>query len=88
MQAKKSKFIIVPIRNWLKSEQRFKVSWVVEGDKDQTVFVKGANMLDLGGESTKDYKLNFLAYKVGAYKVKITFMNDSSGEYLSYIVQT
>jgi hypothetical protein len=87
VQAKKSKFIIIPVKNWLKSDQRFKVSWVVEGDKDQTTFVKGANMLDLGGESSKDYKLNFLAYKSGTYKVKITFMNDSSGEYLSYILQ-
>ena len=43
-------------------------------------------MLDLGGESTKDFKLNFLAYKQGTYKVKVTFMNDSSGEYLSYII--
>lgn len=43
-------------------------------------------MLDIGGESSKDFKLNFLAYKAGAYKVKITFMNESSGEYLSYIL--
>ena len=43
-------------------------------------------MLDLGGESTKDFKLNFLAYKQGTYKVKVTFMNDTSGEYLSYII--
>ena len=86
VQAKKAKVIILPVKNWLKTDQRFKVSWVVEGDKDQTTFVKGANMLDIGGESSKDFKLNFLAYKAGAYKVKITFMNESSGEYLSYIL--
>ncbi len=86
MQAKKARFIIVPIRNWLKTEQRFKVSWIVEGDRDQTTFVKGANMLDIAGESTKDYKLNFLAYKAGIYKVKLTFLNETSGEYLPFIL--
>jgi len=86
VQAKKARFIIIPVRNWLKTDQRFKVSWAVEGDKDQTTFVKGANMMDIAGESTKDFKLNFLAYKVGAYKVKLTFLNESSGEYLSYVL--
>jgi len=44
-------------------------------------------MMDIAGESTKDFKLNFLAYKVGSYKVKLTFLNETSGEYLSYILQ-
>ena len=43
-------------------------------------------MLDLAGESTKDFKLNFLAYKIGQYKVKLTFLNETSGEYLSYVL--
>jgi hypothetical protein len=30
-------------------------------------------MLDLAGESSKDYKLNFFAYKTGMYKFIITF---------------
>lgn len=51
VQAKKARFIIIPVKNWLKTDQRFKVSWIVEGDKDQTTFVKGANMLDIAGES-------------------------------------
>ena len=34
-----------------------------------------------------DYKLNFLAYKVGNYKFTITFKNETSGEYLFYKVQ-
>ena len=87
VQAKKARFIIIPVKNWLKTDQRFKVSWTVEGDKDQTTFVKGANMLDMAGESTKDFKLNFLAYKIGAYKVKLTFLNETSGEYLSFVLQ-
>lgn len=86
VQAKKAKFIMIPIRNWLKTDQRFKVSWIIEGDKDQTTFVKGANMLDIAGDSSKDFKLNFLAYKIGAYKVKLTLMNETSGEFLSFIL--
>jgi hydrocephalus-inducing protein len=86
VQAKKARFITVPVRNWLKQDQRFKVSWTVEGDKDQTTFVKGANMMDCQGDSVKDFKLNFLAYKVGAYKVKLTFLNETSGEFLPFIL--
>jgi hypothetical protein len=41
-------------------------------------------MLDVAGESTKDYKINFMALKVGMYKIVITFKNESSGEYLFY----
>jgi hypothetical protein len=86
VQAKKARFITVPVRNWQKQDQRFKVSWTVEGDKDQTTFVKGANMMDVQGDSVKDFKLNFLAYKVGAYKVKLTFLNETSGEFLPFIL--
>jgi hypothetical protein len=86
VQAKKARFIIIPVRNWMKQDQRFKVSWSVEGDKDQTTFVKGANMLDVSGDSYKEFKLNFLAYKVGTYKVKLTFLNETTGEFLPYIL--
>lgn len=44
-------------------------------------------MLDVAGESHKDFKLNFLTYKTGTYKFLITFKNESSGEYLLYKVQ-
>ena len=43
-------------------------------------------MLDVAGESHKDFKLNFLTYKVGVYKFSITFKNESSGEFLLYKV--
>ena len=44
-------------------------------------------MLDIGGESSKEYKLNFMAYKVGLYKFVVTFKNESTGEYLFYKMQ-
>lgn len=43
-------------------------------------------MLDITGDSLKDFKLNFLAYKNGAYKVKLTLLNETSGEFLSFIL--
>ena len=43
-------------------------------------------MLDVAGESNKDFKLNFLAYRVGTYKFTITFKNENSGEFLLYKV--
>lgn len=42
--------------------------------------------MDIAGESNKDFKLNFLAYKAGTYKVKVTFLNETSGEYLPFIL--
>ena len=41
-------------------------------------------MIDIAGEMAKDYKLNFMAYRTGVYKIVITFKNDNSGEYLFY----
>ena len=44
-------------------------------------------MLDVAGESAKDFKINFMTYKTGMYKLIITFKNESSGEYLFYRMQ-
>jgi len=41
-------------------------------------------MIDIAGEMAKDYKINFMAYRTGVYKIVITFKNESSGEYLFY----
>lgn len=86
VQSKKAKFIIIPVKNWLKSTQRFKVSWLTEGggELDQTTQIRGANTIDVAGESQKDYKLSFLTYKNGVYKINVTFKNESTGEYLFF----
>jgi len=85
--AKRQTYIIIPVKNWLKEPQRFKVSWVLEAGDDKTTFIRGANTFDVAGDSAKDYKLNFLAYKGGQYKFTVTFKNESSGEYLQFKVQ-
>ena len=84
--AKKNTFIIIPVTNWLKENQRFNVSWELEGVDDQTTFIRGANIFDVAGDSGKDYKLNFLAYRGGLYKFTVNFKNQTTGEYIQFKV--
>lgn len=43
------------------------------GDADPALFIRGANAFDVGGSSTKDYKLNFLSLRSGRYRFEVTF---------------
>lgn len=87
VNAKKPKYISVPVENWLKTAQRFKVTQDIVGNKESTTFIRGANTFDVQGNSTKEYKLNFLTYKVGDTNFKVTFLNEQSGEYLFYNIK-
>lgn len=57
--ARKQKNFILPVKNWQKGTQRYTASWEVENEQDTTLFLRGANIFDVPGESSKDYKLNF-----------------------------
>jgi len=84
--AKKAKSIIVPIKNWSRESQRFGAKWEVEGEEDPALFIRGAKTFDVGGSSTKEYKLNFLSLKTGSYKFKVTFKAEKTGEYAFFNV--
>jgi len=84
--AKRAKSIIIPVKNWSKVSQRFHASWKVEGETDPALFIRGANAFDVGGQSTKEYKLNFLSLKSGQYRFEVTFKADKTGEYAFYTV--
>jgi hydrocephalus-inducing protein len=71
--AKKAKSVIVPVKNWSRQPQRFRASWEVDGEADPSLFIRGANAFDVAGNSTKDFKLNFLALKTGNYSFTVTF---------------
>ena len=86
VEAKKQKYIPIPIENWLKTGQRFKVKHEIEGEVDETTFIRGANTFDVQANSSKDYKLNFLTYKEGETNFVVTFKNEQSGEYIYYNV--
>jgi len=86
--AKKPKYISIPVENWLKTPQRFKVESTIEGEAEsKTTFIRGANTFDVQGSSTKEYKLNFLTYKAGDTNFKVTFTNESTKEYMFYKVK-
>ena len=48
------------------------------------MFIRGAKVFDVAGESAKEYKLNFLALRAGVYKFTTTFKAKDSGEYIFY----
>jgi hydrocephalus-inducing protein len=87
VQARKQKNFKVNVKNWAKKTQRFEASWKVEGPQDPSLFIRGANTFDIAGESSKEYKLNFLALKSGVYKFNVTFKENTTGEYIFYQFQ-
>jgi len=86
LTAKRAKSIIIPVKNWSGLPQRFHASWKVEGEADPALFIRGANAFDVGGSSTKDYKLNFLSLRSGHYRFEATFKAQKTGEYAFYNV--
>jgi len=83
IKAKKPEVHVIPVRNWLKTTQRFAVKWEVENN-DPNIIIKGANTIDIAGDTLKDYKLNINTLKIGTGKVLITFRNEQNGEYIFY----
>ena len=87
IKAKVAQILILPVKNWLESTQRFEVKWDLESENDPAVLIRGASTIDAPGYSVKEYKLNFLTYKTGVTKFKVTFTNASTKEYLFYNVE-
>lgn len=87
IKAKVPQILIMPVKNWLEITQRFEVKWELEGELDPAILIRGANTIDAPGYSTKEYKLNFLTYKVGTTKFKVTFTNPMTREYLYFNVE-
>jgi len=49
-KAKFNKTHSIPIKNWLKTPQRFNVEWVFEIE-DKSIFINGATIFDVPAES-------------------------------------
>ncbi|KAL0967857.1 hypothetical protein UPYG_G00258430 [Umbra pygmaea] len=79
---------MVPVQNWLPKPQRFRALLeIIKPEKsDITVSLKGLEYLDVPALDKKDYKVSFFAYKEGQYNTKVTFRNESSGEFLFYLL--
>ncbi|XP_069882349.1 hydrocephalus-inducing protein homolog isoform X1 [Dipodomys merriami] len=78
----------LPITNWLNKTQRFRV--IVEMVKpekpDLSITMKGLDYIDVLSGSKKDYKLNFFSHKEGLYTAKVIFRNETTNEFLFYVV--
>jgi len=85
VKTKRSETQTIPVKNWLKTTQRFAVAWEVAGS-DPTILIKGANTIDIAGDSVKEYKLNITVLKPGNSKTTITFKNEQTGEYIYYLL--
>lgn len=81
--AKKQIMQPLSIRNWLSEYQRFKVIVACE-QKDEGVTISGSDTVDVPGLTERTHKLQFFAFKEGTTKATVTFLNESTGESMSY----
>lgn len=85
LKAKVSGNYMISVTNWLRDNQRFDVTLQLDKE-DSTVFIRGANTIDLMGEATKEYKMSLSALKNTSNTLTVTFRNPVSQEYLQYKV--
>jgi hydrocephalus-inducing protein len=78
----------LPVTNWLGKPQRFKMSikLIKPSSLDGATKIEGLDYIDVPGHSTRDYKLNFYAFREGTTQCEIHLKNETSGEYLFYEV--
>nr|CAH8857992.1 unnamed protein product [Trichobilharzia regenti] len=83
IECKKLHTEIVQIPNWLNNLQRFRVTKeILRPDKsDSSTTIQGLNYIDVPADSSKEYKLSIFTYREGLTLVKVTFTNDTTGEY-------
>lgn len=82
-KAKTNGQYVIKVQNWLKEAQRFNVDLKLE-NTDNSIFINGANTIDIMGDSTKDYKLILFSLKANSNTLIITFKNSQTFEYMQY----
>ena len=77
---------LLPIENWLKKPQRFRVTHeVTKQDRaDVTPNIKYLEFIDVAPKSKRDFKLQFYAYKECVQQMKLIFRNEQTQEYIWY----
>ncbi|XP_014823911.1 PREDICTED: hydrocephalus-inducing protein-like isoform X1 [Poecilia mexicana] len=88
VSAKTQSSVLLQVNNWLARLQRFSVLLeVVKPEKpDPTVFLIGHKSIEAPALAKMDYKMSFNAYKEGEYTTKVTFRNETTGEFLFYLI--
>ena len=61
------------------------MDWKFEVE-DKSVFINGATIFDVPGDSQKDYKLSIYALKAGQVKFSIVFKNPLTHEFITFKV--
>eukprot|EP00049_Salpingoeca_infusionum_P004740 m.82988 g.82988 ORF g.82988 m.82988 type:complete len:5086 (+) comp12709_c0_seq1:219-15476(+) len=74
------------VENWLPKSQRFRVN-VNRLKGDASTNTQGLEYLDVAAMSTKEYMLQFYAYKEGVTNLEVHFKNETTLEYMYYEVQ-
>ncbi|XP_062469968.1 hydrocephalus-inducing protein-like [Pezoporus occidentalis] len=79
---------LIPVSNWLHRPQRLLV--VIDMLKPENVesssVLQGCSYIDVPSSAKKDYQLTFFSYKEGVFRAKVTFLNETTGEYLFHVV--
>jgi len=89
LPSKKAHTVRVPVTNWLKQPQRFKVELVVEStaEVDDELVLTCLETMDVPPLKTKDFKISYHPFKPGDTKAKIKFTNEDTGEYVTYAIE-
>jgi hypothetical protein len=83
--AKKLLNFVIPVANWLRTTQRFMVTWEAKAIP-QSAQLRGARTLDVPGLGTREYKMTYQATVEGKAATTVTFVSETTGEYVSYDV--
>ncbi|OON17774.1 hypothetical protein X801_06385, partial [Opisthorchis viverrini] len=73
----------INVTNWLNCTQRFQVHLsVIRPDRlDPGTSLNGVEYIEVPADGSKEYKLHFMGYRECTTVVRVTFTNESSGEY-------
>uniref|UniRef100_A0A670KA82 HYDIN axonemal central pair apparatus protein n=1 Tax=Podarcis muralis TaxID=64176 RepID=A0A670KA82_PODMU len=79
---------LLPISNWLNKPQRFRVTVdMLKPERlELTTTLKTLDYVDVPTAAKKDHKLTFFSYREGMYSAKVTFRNETTQEFLFYLV--
>jgi hydrocephalus-inducing protein len=77
---------LLPIENWLKKPQRFRVTHeIIKQDRSEVATtIKYLEFIDVAPKSKRDFKLQFYSYKESVQQIKIIFKNEQTQEYIWY----
>ncbi|XP_059507551.1 hydrocephalus-inducing protein homolog [Stegostoma tigrinum] len=80
--------VLLSIHNWLPKPQRFRATMdqIKPERLESTTMLKGLDYIDVPGSSRREYRLTFFTYKEAIISVKVTFRNETTQEYLYYVV--